>query len=185
MLSVLFLCKGQARRWNAYTCSVYLCFCERFHFQLISSPPQIYVLCLICFSVTAIRTIWSIAVLFPPPNYPGSPASFPAHLTPHRLGTPALRPQKILYTCGCFCSLKLAVLLNSCRKWKIIGISRAEEEKEHSSPLIISITTVVICRYGISLKLNAVHSTVNPEYKSSWGEEPFKQVNLHMHLKCD
>lgn len=86
---------------------------------------------------------------------------------------------------GVFIAWSLLSLLNSYRKWQIVGISRVEEEKEHSSPLIISVITVVICRYEINLKLNAVHSSVNPECKSSWGEEPFQQVNLHVHLKCD
>ena len=120
-----------------------------------------------------------------PLDYPGPSASFPSHLTPHRVGTPALCPQKILYICGCFYSLKISVLLHRSRKWKIIGISRGKEEKEYSSPLIIIIVTVVIGRYGISLQLNAVHSSVNPESKSSWGGEPFKQANLHMHLNWD
>lgn len=40
----------------------------------------------------------------------------------------------------------------------------------------------MIFRYEISLKLNAVHAAVNPEFKSSWCKELFKQVNLLMHL---
>lgn len=42
ILWAMFLCKDQARRGNAYTYSAYLCFCENFHFYLISSPPQEY-----------------------------------------------------------------------------------------------------------------------------------------------
>lgn len=44
---------------------------------------KIYVLCLVCFSVTAIWTIWSIAVLFPPSSItlaslcPSLPTSHP------------------------------------------------------------------------------------------------------------
>lgn len=132
------------------------------------TTSKIYVLYLVFFQVTTIQTIWSIAVLFPLSlNYPGSSVSFPDHLTPHWVDTPALHPQKILCTCGCFYSWKLTVLLNSYRKLKRIGISRVEEAKEHSSLLIIGIITVVIYRYGISLKLNAVRSSVNPECKSS------------------
>lgn len=104
----------------------------------------------------------------------------PPHIPP---SAPALRPQKVLCRCWCFYSLKLAVLRDSCRKWKIIDISRVKEEKEHSSQLVISIKTVVICGYEISLELNAVHSS--RECRSSWGEEPFTQVNLCMHLKYE
>lgn len=67
-------------------------------------PPQLH------------QTIWSIAVLFPPLlNYPGSPVSFPAHLTPYQVGTPAFHPHKIFYNSESFHFLKFAL------QWIVIG----------------------------------------------------------------
>lgn len=97
-----------------------LCFCERFHLQLIPWPPPKYPH--FAFFATQLQTFGPLGPLWCysltpclsglPWVTPGPPHTPPSISTPH--------PQEILCTHGCFYSLKLDVLQNSYKNWKIM-----------------------------------------------------------------